>query len=155
MKRDDIYTASKSTETFPVVFKFNKKFKNDIISENHTTADSRRKYGEKLIKTVCDAFNVPVIDLKVKDLNQPHRDRNGKLSRKTLGQYTFCRSTGRNIVIWNNTAKLGKTVSGKTFFNTLIHELCHHLDITLFKFSDSPHTSGFYKRISHLESMFE
>jgi hypothetical protein len=41
-------------------------------------------------------------------------------------------------------------VAFKTFFRTLIHELCHHLDYEMFALEETFHTEGFYKRESSL-----
>ena len=37
-----------------------------------------------------------------------------------------------------------------TFFSTLCHEFCHHLDMQGLGFRDSPHTRGFYARTAVL-----
>lgn len=62
------------------------------------------------------------------------------------------RETSRNpeITVWMRTAKRRQVVAFRTFLRTLLHELCHHLDYTLFKLNDSFHTEGFYKRESSL-----
>ncbi len=41
-------------------------------------------------------------------------------------------------------------VASKAFLRTLLHELAHHLDYEHFRFPDSFHTEGFYKRESSL-----
>jgi hypothetical protein len=54
------------------------------------------------------------------------------------------------IRLWMRTAKMKRVVAWKTFLRTLLHELCHHLDFTLFQLEDSFHTEGFFKRESSL-----
>lgn len=54
------------------------------------------------------------------------------------------------ITLWMRTAKHRRVVAFRTFFRTLLHELCHHLDYELFKLPDSFHTEGFYKRESSM-----
>ena len=54
------------------------------------------------------------------------------------------------ITVWMRTAGVGRIVAFRTFLRTLIHELCHHLDLALLGLSCSFHTTGFGKRESHL-----
>lgn len=54
------------------------------------------------------------------------------------------------ITLWMRTAKHRRIVAFRSFFRTLLHELCHHLDYALYRFPDSLHTEGFYKRESSL-----
>ena len=54
------------------------------------------------------------------------------------------------ISIWMRTAQRRQVVKFKTFLRTLIHELCHHFDYELFRFAETFHTEGFYKRESSL-----
>jgi hypothetical protein len=52
------------------------------------------------------------------------------------------------IRVWMRTAVRKQVTSYGTFFSTLVHEFCHHLDIERLGFSDSPHTRGFYERVA-------
>lgn len=52
--------------------------------------------------------------------------------------------------VWMRTAHRRQVVAFRTFFRTLLHELCHHLDYELLRLADSFHTEGFYKRESSL-----
>jgi hypothetical protein len=54
------------------------------------------------------------------------------------------------IRLWMRTAKMKRVVAFRTFLRTLLHELCHHLDFSLFRLEDSYHTEGFFKRESSL-----
>ena len=54
------------------------------------------------------------------------------------------------ISLWMRTAVREEVVAFRTFFRTLIHETCHHLDYELIGLEDSFHTEGFYKRESSL-----
>lgn len=56
------------------------------------------------------------------------------------------------ITLYNLTAIKKHVVSIKVMAATLLHEFIHHYDMTFLKLSDSPHTSGFYKRIADLEN---
>ena len=44
------------------------------------------------------------------------------------------------------TAARGQVVAFRSFLRTLLHELCHHLDYTLYALADSFHTEGFFRR---------
>ena len=66
------------------------------------------------------------------------------------GLYTRQQGRRANIRLWVRTAERKKIVAFRTFLRTLLHELCHHFDYELLKFSDSLHTEGFYKRLSSL-----
>ncbi len=55
-----------------------------------------------------------------------------------------------HITVWMRTAKRRQVVAFRTFLRTLLHELCHHLDYEYYKFHDSLHTEGFYRRESSL-----
>jgi hypothetical protein len=48
------------------------------------------------------------------------------------------------------TAAHERVVRFRTFLRTLLHEVMHHLDITLLGLDDSFHTEGFFKRESSL-----
>jgi hypothetical protein len=54
------------------------------------------------------------------------------------------------IRIWTRTAVRKQVTSYGTFFSTLCHEFCHHLDCKLLGFGGSPHTRGFYQRTAAL-----
>jgi len=54
------------------------------------------------------------------------------------------------ITVWMRTVARKQIVAFRTFLRTLLHELCHHLDYELYKFPETFHTEGFYKRESNL-----
>jgi hypothetical protein len=54
------------------------------------------------------------------------------------------------IRVWTRTAVRKQVTSFGTFFSTLCHEFCHHLDLHLFGIPSSPHTRGFYERAAML-----
>jgi hypothetical protein len=78
---------------------------------------------------------------------RPLRVREGGWATELFGDYdprTFV------IRVWMRTAVRKQVTSYGTFFSTLVHEFCHHLDIEKLGFSDSPHTRGFYQRVAAL-----
>ena len=52
------------------------------------------------------------------------------------------------ISVWMRTAHKQQVVKFRTFLRTVIHEVCHHIDYEHFKFAETFHTEGFYKRES-------
>jgi hypothetical protein len=54
------------------------------------------------------------------------------------------------IRVWMRTAVQKHVTSFGTFFSTLCHEFCHHLDCERFGLPYSPHTRGFYERAAAL-----
>jgi hypothetical protein len=78
---------------------------------------------------------------------RPLRVREGGWATELFGDYD-----PETIVIrvWMRTAVRKQVTSYGTFFSTLVHEFCHHLDIEKLGFRDSPHTRGFYHRVAVL-----
>lgn len=54
------------------------------------------------------------------------------------------------LEVWMRTAAHAKTVKFRTYLRTLLHEIVHHLDVTLLELDDSFHTEGFFRRESSL-----
>src|SRR5512135_2290975 len=54
------------------------------------------------------------------------------------------------IRVWTRTSVRHQVTSFGTFFSTVCHEFCHHLDVHLFGIPTSPHTRGFYERTAVL-----
>lgn len=147
------YETSRDTAEIEGIGIFSRKLKDDAIAS--FSADDRTRTGQKVVDAVCESLGVQSVKLTVKDSPQRHRDDGmGRTRSKTLGSYTYSGNQGLGITVWNKTAKKLLTVSGKTFFGTLLHEICHHIDITKLGFDRSPHTAGFYRRISYLDSRF-
>lgn len=137
----------KSNEITEVKLKaFRNSFSKDIILCGENVTD-RQKVSQKCLDYLCDKFKIEKVKLTV--LNKPQRK---KANGKTLGFYTV----GRNhITIYNLTATTQKTVSIKTFYDTLLHEFMHHYDLKVLKLENSLHTSGFYQRISDLKNKLQ
>lgn len=114
-----------------------------------TRASEREDLGQKLLDSVCRAMKIPPARLRVLDDRQPHKLRGGKLAYKEYGVYYFENGT---IGIANLTAVREQVVAGKTFFDTLVHELMHHVDRKLLGIPSTPHSPGFYARIDDLKA---
>ena len=147
-----IYESSKKLEVIPGLTKLPSSLMVKLIEAD---PKDRLIHGQKIIDKVCKLLSIPSVKLKVLDKPQLHRNmKSGKLKSKTLGLYWHIGKVGKNITIYNLTAKTQKIVSGKVFFHTLLHEICHHIDCAKFGFTSSPHTSGFYSRINDLYKKF-
>ena len=71
-------------------------------------------------------------------------------SAELHGLYTRGGRRRPRIRVWMRTVHYKRVVAFRTFLRTILHEVGHHLDYTLFALPDSYHTEGFYKRESSL-----
>jgi hypothetical protein len=71
------------------------------------------------------------------------------------GLYTRFDGGGSEIKVWMLTAAHGRVVKPRTFLRTLLHEICHHVDMTLLDLPHSLHTLGFHARESSLLRVLE
>jgi hypothetical protein len=78
---------------------------------------------------------------------RPLRVREGGWSSELFGDYNL---ETMLIRVWTKTAVRKQVTSFGTFFSTLCHEFCHHLDCRSFGYRGSPHTRGFYQRAAAL-----
>ncbi len=114
-----------------------------------TSADEREALGQKLLDNICRALKISGTRLRVSDERQPHKLRGGKLAYKLYGVY-YCENAV--IEIANLTSIREQVVAGKTFLDTLIHELMHHIDRKFLRIPSTPHSPGFYARIEDLKA---
>ncbi|HEX5340625.1 MAG TPA: hypothetical protein VFX47_07065 [Gammaproteobacteria bacterium] len=106
------------------------------------------------VETICNAlaagmnarFGIPPVVIKV--LSKRPSDDYGELHG--LYEGVEGRIKVAKITLWMRTAQRKQVVAFKSFLRTFLHEMCHHLDYEHFKFADSFHTEGFYKRESSL-----
>jgi len=136
----------------------------ELSCTNKLSAASKRKYQairegkamtqtnlQSLANSICDDFGVPRCPVSYSG-KQPHSTAGNRLRAKTYGNYS---PRSFRIKLYKYTARTQKVVANKTLLNTLIHELCHHFDFQILKLKRSPHTSGFYTRISTLEKALQ
>ena len=114
-----------------------------------TSAHEREALGQKLLDNICRALKISRTRLRVSDERQPHKLRGGKLAYKLYGVY-YCENAV--IEIANLTSIRKQVVAGKTFLDTLIHELMHHIDRKFLRIPSTPHSPGFYERIEDLKA---
>lgn len=130
---------NKSNEVTEVSMKrFDKSYSKRFLADK-----DRMKYGFELLTYLCDKFKIaPIKRLII--LDKPRKQiKNGQI-------YGYYVRNNREIYIYNKTAKTNKIIAINRFYETLLHEFIHHYDFEKLKLSDSPHTSGFYKRITDL-----
>jgi hypothetical protein len=101
--------------------------------------------SQRIADALTDRLRVPVVRLTVLAV-RPHNAW-GELH----GFYRpAANGTTASIVLWMRTAQRKRVVAFRTYLRTLLHELCHHFDYTLFELGESFHTLGFYRRESNL-----
>lgn len=140
---NDITYKESNTATTVVYERFRKEDYARLLSDR-----DRAKDGQRLLDYLCDKYSIPRVRLQVISRPQPNRRQGGRLKMKTFGDYNRASQT---IRIFNLTAVKQQVVSIKVFAETLLHEFMHHYDINYLKLSDTPHTKGFYMRISDLQ----
>ena len=122
-------------------------FKSDYsesLLKGSDNISQRDKRAETLLNYLCTKFKINNITLLVTNKPRPCKGRG-----QICGWYV---PTEKKIIIYNTTAKTNKTISIKSFYDTLLHEFIHHYDYEVIGLTDSLHTSGFYKRITDLKN---
>jgi len=109
-------------------------------------APAVRVAAQELLAHLSTHFGVSVPPVRVLGV-RPHQVDNGVCTYQLFGDYTP--STER-IRVWMRTAIRAQVSSPKAMLNTLLHELCHHLDNTIWACPESPHTRGFFGRVDDL-----
>ena len=85
-----------------------------------------KKTGTRLLELLATFYGVTRPRLEVLG-SRPLKVIEGHLSYELFGDYTPGTQT---IRVWMRTAVLGKVTSHRGLLNTLLHEFCHHLDVT-------------------------
>lgn len=112
-------------------------------------ATGKRAAVAKATTKLCDGIAaqlaVPRVKVRVREVRP--RIEDGELH----GLYTFAEDGSPPVLeVWMRTAANAKIVRARTFLRTFLHEVCHHLDVTLLALPDSFHTEGFFRRESSL-----
>lgn len=121
----------------------------DVVALDRSLRADRRteteRAAESLVTRICRDLGAPLVAVRVAG-ERPH-DRRGELH----GLYRSHSGPARDtITVWMRTAKRHDVVASRTFLRTLLHEVCHHLDMCLFELPSSYHSTGFYRRESSL-----
>jgi hypothetical protein len=101
-----------------------------------------RKACGMFLASAAEFYGVAVPAVRVLRA-RPIRVREGDWGVELFGDYHF---DEKLIRVWMRTAIEKRVTSFGTFFATLTHEFCHHLDRERFGFSQTPHTRGFFER---------
>ncbi len=104
------------------------------------------KAANALVLALCKQLKAPKVRVRVRE-TRPSWD-GGELH----GLYTFAEDATDvpEVEVWMRTVAQGQVVKFRTFLRTLLHEVCHHLDATIYEMPESFHTHGFYARESTL-----
>jgi hypothetical protein len=103
------------------------------------------KAASALALAICRQLGVPAVRVTVRAVRP--EISGGELH----GLYTFSeKEAAATIQVWMKTAAHERVVRFRTLLRTLLHEVMHHLDVTLLGLDDSFHTEGFFKRESSM-----
>ena len=105
-----------------------------------------RRACVEFLRLAAEYYHVSVPQVRVLRA-RPIRVREGGWGTELFGDYHF---DEKLIRVWMRTAIQKRVTSFGTFFATLCHEFCHHLDREWFGFTETPHTRGFYERTAAL-----
>lgn len=100
--------------------------------------------AQALVSGITRALGVNAVRVRV--LAARPKDHGGELH----GLYTLEGDGRAHIEVWMRTAAHRRVVAFRTFLRTLLHEVCHHLDFSLFGLAETFHTEGFFRRESSL-----
>lgn len=142
---DKGYDKSNKLETV-ALSRFDKHYMTKLLKSE--SLNDRQKNSQLLLDYLCEKFGMPKCRVRVTENARPQT----KTRRGTCTEHGHYVPLTYEIVVYNTTAVKKQTVAIKTFTDTLLHEFIHHYDMTYLKFNASPHTAGFYKRISDLKA---
>lgn len=118
-----------------------------FLAEQLATGKRARvaKAAQAVADVVCVQLGVPLLKVKVREV-RPQLE-----GAELHGLYTFAEDGSTPLLeVWMRTGAREDIVKFRTFLRTFVHELGHHLDVTLFGLADSFHTHGFFRRESSL-----
>jgi hypothetical protein len=121
-----------------------------LVDELRATLEAGKRVratraANALVLALCKQLGAPKVRVRIRE-TRPSWD-GGELH----GLYTFAEEGEvPEIEVWMRTVAKGQIVRFRTFMRTLLHEVCHHLDATLFEMPESFHTQGFFARESSL-----
>ena len=122
-----------------------------LVEELRVTLEAGRKIratkaANALVLALCKQLGAPKVRVRI------HETRPSWDGGELHGLYTFALEAGEvpEIEVWMRTVAKGQIVRFRTFMRTLLHEVCHHLDATIFEMPESFHTHGFFARESSL-----
>lgn len=113
-----------------------------LTGKRKRVAVATQAFSDALLRQL----GAPVLRIRVRE-TRPTIHEGAELH----GLYTF-EQDGEppQIEVWMRTAARKDVVRFRTFMRTFLHEIAHHLDVTIFALDDSFHTEGFFRRESSL-----
>lgn len=103
------------------------------------------KVATAFIDAFLDQLGAPRVKVHVREV-RPDLD-----DAELHGLYTFATEEDPpKLEVWMRTRAHEQVVKFRTFLRTIVHELLHHLDVTMFGMDDSFHTEGFFRRESKI-----
>lgn len=102
--------------------------------------------GSALLAPLADFYKVKPPALQVLGA-RPLEILEDNWSYELFGDYT---PKSQRMRIWMRTAVHKRVTSYRGLLNTLLHEFCHHLDVTALGYPDTFHTRGFFGRVDEL-----
>jgi hypothetical protein len=124
----------------------------EVVAAIATESPARvRRGAQRLVDEICTRLSVR----SGRRVPPPPRVRVLRIRPRVAksefhGLYTRFDSGESEIKVWMFTAAHGHVVKARTFLRTLLHEVCHHVDMTLLDLPHSLHTLGFHARESSL-----
>lgn len=98
-----------------------------------------------LLDSLLAQLGAPLVKVHVREVRPDLEDA------ELHGLYTFAtEDKAPKLEVWMRTRAHEKVVKFRTFLRTVVHEVLHHLDVTLFAMEDSFHTEGFFRRESNV-----
>ena len=119
-----------------------------VIALERALKAGKRKDIEVVTSVLCDALTDAVGAVRVRLRVLAVRPSNEEA--ELHGLYTWHKRRMPTIQVWMRTAKKARVVAFRSYLRTVLHELCHHLDVTLLELPESFHTQGFFRRESSL-----
>jgi hypothetical protein len=119
-----------------------------VRAVEHALAEGRvravRSAASALVGALLGQLGVPEVRVVVRNV------RPRSHASELHGQYSYEEGTTPTIEVWMRTAAQRQVVAFRTFMRTLLHEIAHHLDLTLLGLEHTLHTEGFFRRESSL-----
>ena len=147
----NVYETSNSIENIDINISSTARSLYRQLLQCGESAKERQLVANKLCIELCKCFGMKKhVEVRICNVAQDSKTVNGVCVRKTMGKYIVSQNM---VVVFNKTAVRKQVVAIKSFTDTLLHEFVHYLDFHFYKFRESPHTSGFYKRITSLKNL--
>lgn len=97
------------------------------------------------VSALLEQLGAPPVKVHVREVRPDLEDA------ELHGLYTFAtETTPPRLEVWMRTRAHAQVVRFRTFMRTVVHELLHHLDVTVFEMEESFHTEGFFRRESSI-----